>query len=66
MPRYVWLSTSAAGRFEPNGFMMATRTATVKFVPFAVGTDVEVRFVNATPALPVFTPGRRRSDTVTQ
>lgn len=34
---YVWLSTLAAGRFEPNGFMMGADGAEqmeVKFVPF--------------------------------
>ena len=34
---YVWLSTLAAGRFEPNGFMMGagnTQQTVVRFVPF--------------------------------
>jgi beta-mannosidase len=33
---YVWLSTLAAGRFEPNGFMMGAgnRQMVVRFVPF--------------------------------
>lgn len=31
---YVWLSTLAAGRFAPNGFMMNNRSKIVKFIPF--------------------------------
>jgi hypothetical protein len=37
---YVWLSTLAAGFFEPNGFMLAERSKTIKtiktikFMPF--------------------------------
>lgn len=34
---YVWLSTLAAGRFEPNGFMLGAdgaKRAEVKFIPF--------------------------------
>jgi hypothetical protein len=31
---YVWLSTLAEGRFEPNGFMLTERSKTIKFVPF--------------------------------
>jgi hypothetical protein len=37
---FVWLSTLAAGRFEPNGFMMAAKQTEVKFVPFGEAADV--------------------------
>jgi hypothetical protein len=29
---YVWLSTLAAGFFEPNGFMLAERSKTIKTI----------------------------------
>eukprot|EP01052_Picozoa_sp_SAG31_P020099 SAG31_NODE_1495_length_8102_cov_5.708021_4_plen_314_part_00 len=31
---YVWLSTLAPGRFDPNGYMMVEQLTTVKFLPF--------------------------------
>ena len=42
---YVWLTTRAAGRFEPNGFMMKKRAVTVQFIPFEQPPDL--RLLNA-------------------
>lgn len=38
---FVWLTTRAAGRFEPNGFMMSEQAVTVTFIPFQQPPDLE-------------------------
>ena len=44
---FVWLSTLAEGRFEPNGFMLAEASKTIKFVPFGTPSEAMVGLLQA-------------------
>ena len=44
---FVWLSTLAEGRFEPNGFMLAEGSKTIEFVPFGTPSHELVGLLQA-------------------